>query len=603
MRPVEIQELLQERLDAARAGDLGSTPSTPKEVEAIPQPTTIFPWVSIGLILVLALVFAAEILFPITPAGKPLQPSVMTLAGFGGLSRGLLTDVGQWYRFVAAPFLHGSLPHLIGNAFALFLAGRLLEGLVGRGWFAGIYAFGAVTGGLGSLLLNPAGSVSVGASGAIVALFAATYVCSFHFRPSAGRNRLQSGAFAILIPTLLTLGKTADGMTIDVGDHLGGAIGGALLGLFLLRGWDKRSVQPPRQRLGLALAILSGIAILGATWPAVSRYAVFARVAKLVPDNVMPKEIAAMMEQAPTLIARYPDDPRLHLALAWRDLRANDANAAENEAHQGLKDPSLFQGLLVPRVEASLWLIMGEALASAKKDEAAFVAYDKAAAVDATLPSVDDRRARLHFSKGSIGAALDEAKRLVAAVPNDPAAWSLLGDLLFANTDLPGAVKAYDTSDHFQPRQSAVRARGLSRFYAGDANGAVNDLQQAASMAPKDLYGALWLDLVRQREGLAPSLVDESLLENNRDWPAPLVRMFVGTSDPSKVLAIAKAETPKPGEDHVCEAEFYAAELDRLKDRLKEAANGFRKATGECPSTFVETWMARAELNQPSVAK
>lgn len=602
MSPSELEDLLQRRLATAGVDDPVPRSSAPGEGEDVVQPTVVFPWVSVGLIAVLALAFAAEVRFPVTPADRPLVPSTMTLAGFGGLGRGLLTDAGQWYRFVTVAFLHGSLQHLLGNAVALFIAGRILEGVVGRVWFLGIYAVGALTGGLGSLLLNPANLVSVGASGAIVALFAATYVCSFHFQPSAGRTRLQSRAFGILIPTLLTLGKSAEGLRIDFGAHLGGALGGALVGLFLLRGWNKRSTRPPQARLGLATATLAGLAVVAAVWPAASRHALFEQAAKLVPDDVMPKSDATIIDQAPALVARYPDDPRLHLALALRALKASDGRTAEDEARRGLQDPRLFDGLLVSRVEASLWVTVGQALALQKRDGAAFDAYDRAAAVDATMPGIDEQRAKLHFSEGALGAALDEAKRLVARAPNEPGAWSLLGDLLFATTDLPGTVKAFDMSDRLQSSQTAVELRGLARFYAGDRKGSLDDLQRSASMAPGDLYGALWLDIVRRREGLPRSLVDETMLGTNRDWPAPVIRMFFGTLDPSDLLASAKAETPRPGDDHVCEAGFYTAELDRLAGRQTEAADGLRKAADECPPMFVETWMARAELMQPAVA-
>lgn len=72
--------------------------------------------------------------------------------------------------------------------------------------------------------------------------------------------------------------------------------------------------------------------------------------------------------------------------------------------------------------------------------------------------------------------------------------------------------------------------------------------------------------------------------------------MFVGALGPSDVLAAAKAEAPRSGKDRVCEAGFYTAELTLSKGRRGEAAEGFSEAVDECPPTFVETWMARAEL-------
>lgn len=601
MRPVELQELLQARLDAARAAD----PATLAPAEAampVAEPGTTFPWVSVALILVLCLVFAAEIAFPITAASVPLQPSAMTLMGFGGISRAMLTGPDQWYRFVASAFLHASLSHLLGNCIALFLAGRLLERVVGRGWFLAIYAFGALAGDLGSLLLNPKIGVSVGASGAIVALFAATYVCSFHFARTAGRYRLQSGAFAILVPTLLAFGRTAGGMTVDFGDHLGGALGGALAGFWLLRTWGPSSLLPARQRLGWVLAGLGGLAVAAAVWPGVARHAMFAGASRLAPAAVMPEDDAALIQQAHGLLDRYPDDPRLHLADAMDHLGKGDAASAETAAREGLKDPVLLHDVLTPRLEAALWQVLGEALEKQRRDDAAGEAYDKAAMIDPTITSIDYDRAEMHFNQGALDPALAGARRFGEHMPKAWGGWDLLGDIQFARGDIPAALRAYDQLQALQPSPAHRRVRGVARFYAGDGQGALDDLQAAASDEPEFLYGLLWLDIVRQRLNVPVPAVDPGQAGSATAWPGPVLAIFSDTFDPATLLEVAKAGPSKPGEDHVCEADFYTAEWDRAHTREADAKTGFAKAVQECPPKFVETWMAKAELRQATPA-
>src|SRR5271154_1441086 len=140
-----------------------------------------FPVLTAVILLVLFAVFAAEIAYGIGPTTDQLQPSIATLVAFGGLSKDFVYGSGEWYSLLSAPFLHASAVHLAMNSFALFIAGRTMEQLIGRAWFGALYAVSAVAGSLLSLDINPPALVGVGASGAIMGLFAAMLVISLHF--------------------------------------------------------------------------------------------------------------------------------------------------------------------------------------------------------------------------------------------------------------------------------------------------------------------------------------------------------------------------------------------------------------------------------------
>jgi rhomboid protease GluP len=174
----------------------------PPDVAVAPSP---FPVLTATILAVLFAVFAAEILYGIGPWTKTLQPTLTTLVAFGGLSHDLVLQSGQWYRLFSAPFLHVDAGHLVMNAIALFIAGRNLEGLVGRAWFGATYVIGALGGSLLSLAWNPASLVAVGASGAIMGLFVAMLVVSLHFPPGAIRTNLQMSAAYVLVSSLLPL--------------------------------------------------------------------------------------------------------------------------------------------------------------------------------------------------------------------------------------------------------------------------------------------------------------------------------------------------------------------------------------------------------------
>ncbi len=145
-------------------------------------------------------------------------------------------------RLLTAPFLHANLAHILFNGTALLLAGWVLERLVGRVWFLAVFVTGASGGSLMSLAINPGNLTSVGASGAVMALFAAMLVLSFRLPSGPLRTRAQVGSTRILIPSLLPLATTTAGaMQIDYGAHFGGALAGAGLGLLLLRTWPAAS--------------------------------------------------------------------------------------------------------------------------------------------------------------------------------------------------------------------------------------------------------------------------------------------------------------------------------------------------------------------------
>ncbi len=594
--PQEVFSALQAGLARARGIDPALAPL---QAEAPPLavlvPRVVVPWLSLGIAAVLCLVFAAEIQWPVSPPASALQPSTLTLAAFGALSRTLAVNYGEWGRLFTAPFLHASLQHLLFNGVALLLAGRFLEGYVGRAWFGAIYVVGGLAGGLGSMLWNAPTTVSVGASGAILGLFAALCVCSFHLPHSGGRRRMQSRAISVLLPTLLSLGKTNGGLTIDFGAHLGGAIGGALIGLLLLTDWSSRSERPARERLGLAISVLGVLATIASSWPAIGAYTRFQRSALLIPVQAVPTSDEAFIKQAPDLLTRYPHDPRVRIAMGFLLLDRGDAAGAEAQARQGLDEVTGVREFFNSRPEASLWMLLGRSLAMQKNDKAALEAYAKSNAADETLPGTYYFRAQLLSAQGNLDAALRDAERYAALMPKQTEAWDLKGDLLFAQGRMAEAVGAYNEIPRLNPSIRFPRLRGMARFLAGDQAGGEGDLEEWVSPAQKDLYPALWLDIVRRRMGHQSLLNDAALRAGATAWPAPVLSLYLGTITSEELLRLAAEGLPDP-KSQICEADFYIAEWNVMQGHAGSAREGFDKAARECPAGFVESGMAKAEL-------
>ena len=121
------------------------------------------PWVALGMIVLFTVIFLAERAFSFEHGVSAM--SWRSTVALGGADRDLVLGQGQVWRISTAPLLHGSVEHLAGNAAVLAFAGFGLERLIGRAWFAAIFAFGAIAGAVFSVAANPPWAVSVGASG------------------------------------------------------------------------------------------------------------------------------------------------------------------------------------------------------------------------------------------------------------------------------------------------------------------------------------------------------------------------------------------------------------------------------------------------------
>jgi len=162
---------------------------------------------------------------------------------------------GEWWRLVTGGFLHapGNPLHILFNMYALYWLGTMLEPVLGRARFVGLYFASLLAGSLGALLLTEANRGTVGASGAVFGLMAAAFV----FQKARGVDPMQSGIGPVI---LLNLGITFLIPNISIGGHLGGLVGGAIAALAIDRlGALRRGVVGPVLACA-AIALVSAVA-------------------------------------------------------------------------------------------------------------------------------------------------------------------------------------------------------------------------------------------------------------------------------------------------------------------------------------------------------
>jgi len=150
--------------------------------------------------------------------------SARTLRRFGALTNPL--PASQWWRLITAMFVHLGFAHIALNMVALILFGTAIEQRYGKARYLLLYLGSGVLGSAASLAYSHS-ALSAGASGAIFGIIGAWLALVIWNRHRPGmKGQLQSW----LLLVALNLGFAAAVPNIDVRAHVGGLIGGFVIG-------------------------------------------------------------------------------------------------------------------------------------------------------------------------------------------------------------------------------------------------------------------------------------------------------------------------------------------------------------------------------------
>jgi len=130
---------------------------------------------------------------------------------------------GWYYQLFTSMFIHASIVHLVGNMLFLLIFGLRGEEMFSLPEFLTVYLVGGLVGNVLSLGFGP-DFISVGASGAIFALFGA---CVIYGRRSVRQSILGALVYAFFLFFI----NTGEGVNIVA--HLGGLVFGLLLGYLI----------------------------------------------------------------------------------------------------------------------------------------------------------------------------------------------------------------------------------------------------------------------------------------------------------------------------------------------------------------------------------
>ena len=176
-----------------------------------------------ALIAAILFVFVLQVI-----AGANRDPQV--LVQMGAIMKGVIQR-GDYWRLLAAMFLHGGFLHLFLNVWALWQIGGIFETLFGSTRFLLTYFASGLVASLVSSIFIPPYTPGVGASGAIFGIIGAL-ILTLRRSPLWGRKEWSSALarqLAIWAGINIVIGFTIPG--IDNAAHIGGCVAGLLIGL------------------------------------------------------------------------------------------------------------------------------------------------------------------------------------------------------------------------------------------------------------------------------------------------------------------------------------------------------------------------------------
>lgn len=141
---------------------------------------------------------------------------------------------GQWYRLVTSMFTHQEVWHIAFNMLSLWWLGGPLEAALGRARYLTLYLVSGLAGGALTYLIASPTQASLGASGAIYGLFAATAVLV---------RKLRYDMRPVIALLVINLIFTFSISGIAWQAHIGGLVAGAAIAYAM--------VHAPRERRAL----------------------------------------------------------------------------------------------------------------------------------------------------------------------------------------------------------------------------------------------------------------------------------------------------------------------------------------------------------------
>jgi lipoprotein NlpI len=149
--------------------------------------------------------------------------------------------------------------------------------------------------------------------------------------------------------------------------------------------------------------------------------------------------------------------------------------------------------------------------------------------------------------------------------------------------------------------------RGQLNYYSGRFVDAQADFRRAASVSKKEdsyQHSLIWLFLASTKAGAdAKAEVRPYLDAMGSGWPAPAVKLFMGTMGVEALLEAARNADETTALKRLCEAHFFIGQYYLLKDESANANRAFEQAIATDVRQYYELVYAKWELQRTSASK
>jgi lipoprotein NlpI len=219
----------------------------------------------------------------------------------------------------------------------------------------------------------------------------------------------------------------------------------------------------------------------------------------------------------------------------------------------------------------------------------------------ATRATAFRNRSTAYLGKGEYDKAIADCDAALRLKPDDVLVYDNRGNAYLSKGEFDKAIADFDTVIRLKPALTrAFSRRGYSDLFAGRYADAAADLQKGSGQGSLSAYNVLWLHLARVRSGQddAQEFSRNVAKLDLKAWPGPVVALFLQQTTPEQVLAAAASSDPRTQGEQNCVAEFFLGEKALLDGKTADAEHLFVQARSICPTSFLQSQGALAELRQ-----
>jgi tetratricopeptide (TPR) repeat protein len=280
-------------------------------------------------------------------------------------------------------------------------------------------------------------------------------------------------------------------------------------------------------------------------------------------------------------------------ALVYR----NRGTAYDNKGDYDRAIQDFDQAIQLDPKDTDAYTSRGSAYGVKRDYDRAIPDYNQAIRLDPTNALAYRNRGVTYDNKGDYDRALQNFDQAIKLDPKSAVAYASRGATHDNNGDYDRAIQDFDQAIQLDPKSALAYAnRGHADFHQGNFKAGAATLLRANELED-NAYTMIWLYLARERGGEngAAELKANAARLKSKDWPYPVIELYLGARSPSEVLSL-------PGKpEERCAAQFYTGEWHLLHGNSAAAASALQAAADTCPKEFFEYAGAVTELKRLDV--